>query len=151
MSIYIHSYIYIIYNTLPAINNFMIVYYRGQKYSRRQNLVIGSAADMCHHVGTFLLMLIIILSKRDSMSRWLSACYKKYQYVSADEMLIISMLFKRLRTAVADMFFRSVYRLGNNKGDNVYYLTYIFNTSTLFKTYPLYNILLYSTPPCRDG
>ena len=41
----------IICNTRPSINNFRIVYYRGQKYSRWQNLVTGSTADLCHPVA----------------------------------------------------------------------------------------------------
>ena len=42
----IHSYIYFIYNTPLAINNFRIVYYRGI----RQNLVTSSIADLCQPV-----------------------------------------------------------------------------------------------------
>ena len=51
MNIYIHSYIYFIYNARPAVNIFTIVYYLGTKYSRQQNLVTGSTADVCQPVA----------------------------------------------------------------------------------------------------
>ena len=78
MNVYIHYYIYFIYNTRPAINNFMIVYYRGQKYSRRQNLVTGSTADVCQPVG-------------DHVSKRIDAVYLS-GYGNGTVSLIISLL-----------------------------------------------------------
>ena len=51
MNIYIHSYIYFIYNGRPAVNIFTIVYYLRTKYSRQQNLVTSSTADVCQPVA----------------------------------------------------------------------------------------------------
>ena len=51
MNIYIHFYIYFIYNTRLARNNFMIVYYCGTKYRRGQNRSTGSTAYVCRPVA----------------------------------------------------------------------------------------------------
>ena len=53
-----NPHIYFIYNTRPAVNTFTIVYFRGQKYIRRQNLVTGSIADVCQPVADLVSKLI---------------------------------------------------------------------------------------------
>ena len=72
----------------------------------------GSTADVCQPVSD------PVVSKRTADYQPVT----KRRYVSADEMLILSLLYKRVRTSVADMFFLSVYRHVYNGYYRMYYV-----------------------------
>ena len=78
------------YYTRHAIKKFRIVYYRRQKYSRRQNLVTGFTADVCQHVA-------------ESVGKCIAAGYYFISLLERDSLADYQHVTKRVGTFSADI------------------------------------------------